>query len=214
MNDRPFARDEIMEEIARENAAADNGIIRKFETGATRDTDTEKHDPEGFLSPIVIERFNEYMHKNRKQKDGQLRDSDNWQKGIPIPVYRKSLWRHFQDQWLYFRGFGDQARESLEDALCGILFNTMGILFEVLKSKKKDPSPNAGLCGMSFPAGKIHPANPKIVLEPKSSFFRNEVIRNAVGSIEIEVGQLTKSGRETLARIIGEAFEKLDEEKN
>ena len=57
--------------------------MRNFDTGATRDVDTNKLDFEGFLSPVVLERYAEYMHKNRVQADGNLRDSDNWQKGIP-----------------------------------------------------------------------------------------------------------------------------------
>ena len=31
--------------------------IRKFKTGATRDIDSGKIDPEGYISPIVIKRF-------------------------------------------------------------------------------------------------------------------------------------------------------------
>ena len=107
-------------------------IVRTFDTGATRDLDTTKHDPEGFLSPLVIMRYNEYMTTNRVQKDGSTRDSDNWQKGIPLPVYMKSMWRHFHDVWLYQRGYGYKAKEPLEIALCGLLFNVMGYLHEVL----------------------------------------------------------------------------------
>lgn len=109
--------------------------VRQFETGATRDQDLTKHDPEGFLSPLVIDRFNEYMHKNRHQADGNLRDSDNWQKGIPLSAYMKSLWRHFLDVWHHHRQTG-KAHESLEEALCGVMFNSMGMLHEILKEKK------------------------------------------------------------------------------
>lgn len=69
--------------------------IRTFDTGATRDTDEGKLDFEGFLSPLALERFAEYMNKHRQQSDGSLRDSDNWQKGIPVKQYMKSMWRHF-----------------------------------------------------------------------------------------------------------------------
>ena len=109
------------------------GDVRQFETGATRDIDVDKHDPEGFLSPLVILAFNEYMHKNRHQRDGSLRDSDNWQKGIPLPAYMKSMWRHFFDVWLHHRGLGQKAKEPLKVALCGLLFNVMGYLHETLK---------------------------------------------------------------------------------
>ena len=109
------------------------GKIRKFETGATRDTDEGKYDYEGFLSPLVIERFGEYMNKHRKQSDGSLRDSDNWQKGIPKTAYMKSLWRHFMDLWKEHRGL--KSREGIEDALMAILFNVMGYAHEILKEK-------------------------------------------------------------------------------
>jgi hypothetical protein len=108
--------------------------MRNFKTGATRDTDKDKYDYEGFLSPLVIERFGEYMHKHRLQADGKLRDSDNWQKGIPKEAYMKSGWRHFMDWWKEHRGI--PSREGLEDALCAILFNVSGYLHEHLKNKK------------------------------------------------------------------------------
>lgn len=111
------------------------GEIRKFDTGATRDTDQGKFDFEGFLSPLVIERFGEYMTKHRKQSDGSLRDSDNWQKGIPKDAYMKSGWRHFFDWWKEHRGLG--SKEGLEEALCALMFNVMGYLHEYLKLKKK-----------------------------------------------------------------------------
>jgi hypothetical protein len=107
--------------------------IRAFETGATRDTDTAKPDFEGFMSPLVVQRFGEYMHKHRVQADGTMRASDNWQKGMPLAEYIKSGWRHFLDWWLAHRGF--PSREGIEDALCGILFNVNGYLHELLKAK-------------------------------------------------------------------------------
>ena len=110
--------------------------MRHFDGGATRDTDDTKLDYEGFLSPVVLERYARYMHKNRQTAEG-LRDSDNWQDGIPTKVYIKSAWRHFMDLWLHHRGRGGMAREDLEDALCGVLFNIMGYLFEVLRESEK-----------------------------------------------------------------------------
>ena len=74
--------------------------MRVFDTGATRDADIGKNDYEGFLSPLVIQRYGKYMNKHRKQVDGKLRDSDNWQKGFGenhYAVCMKSLWRHFMD---------------------------------------------------------------------------------------------------------------------
>jgi len=112
----------------------DDGVIRKFETGATRDTSQGKLDYEGFLSPLVLRRYAEYMNKCRVQSDGNLRESDNWQRGIPQDVYMKSLWRHFMDVWTLHRKRADH-KEAMGDALCAVLFNAMGMLHERLKER-------------------------------------------------------------------------------
>lgn len=109
--------------------------MRTFDSGAVRHTDNGKLDFEGFLSPIVIQRYAEYLHVHRIQADGQLRASDNWQKGIPKDVYMKSLWRHFENLWLLHRGY--DCTESLEDALCAIMFNAMGYLHNTQQKASK-----------------------------------------------------------------------------
>lgn len=117
--------------------------IREFETGATRDTDLNKPDYEGFLSPLVLKRFGEYMNKHRKQSDGKLRDSDNWQKGFGdkhFNVCMKSLTRHFMDLWLFHRGY--RGRETIDDALAGILFNAMAYWFKLLEGREKSENEN------------------------------------------------------------------------
>jgi hypothetical protein len=106
--------------------------IRKFDTGATRNTDTGKYDYEGFLHPLVLEAFAAYMHSNRRQRDGTYRDSDNWQKGIPLAVYIKSNWRHFVDLWKSQRGI--RVPEGELGASAGVLFNTMGWMLERMKA--------------------------------------------------------------------------------
>jgi len=105
--------------------------IRKFDTGAFRDTEEGKLDIEGFINPLVIKSFCEYMHKHRFIADKTLRNSDDWQKGIPQDVYIKSLSRHYLDLWLEHRGY--KSREGKIDALNGILFNVMGYYLEELK---------------------------------------------------------------------------------
>lgn len=109
-------------------------VIRVFESGANRNPDTDKLDYEGFLSPLVLQRYAEYMHKNRRLANGDLRDSDNWQKGIPQDSLMKSGFRHFVDWWQNHRGV--PAREDVEEACCGLLFNVMGYLHNYLKEKK------------------------------------------------------------------------------
>ena len=115
--------------------------IRQFDTGATRDTDIGKLDYEGFLSPIVLQRYAIYLNKHRIQSDGKLRDSDNWQKGIPIVEYMKSKCRHFINTWLIHRGHKIYDKGNLidlEESLCAEIFNTMGYLFEILKKGKQN----------------------------------------------------------------------------
>lgn len=102
--------------------------MRTFETGATRDSDSDKFDYEGFLSPLFLEGFAAYMHMHRHQTDGSLRASDNWQKGIPIEQYVKSLLRHVFDLWRSHRqGVVDY------EAAYGVMFNIQGYVHENLK---------------------------------------------------------------------------------
>ena len=102
--------------------------MRKFPSGATRNTDQGKIDPEGFLSAPALGAFFQYMNKHRTQADGQLRASDNWQRGFPIEVYMKSAWRHFFAVWRGHRG----GKIEVDD-LCATLFNIQGLLHETLK---------------------------------------------------------------------------------
>lgn len=101
---------------------------RTFASGATRDNMEGKLQYEGFLSPLVLERYAQYMDKHRLQSDGSLRAPDNWTKGIPSEAYKDSLIRHVFDAWIAWRsGNIDQ------EILCAIMFNVMGLLYEELK---------------------------------------------------------------------------------
>lgn len=115
-------------------------MIKQFTTGATRHNDPDKLEYEGFLSPIVLEEYARYMHAHRKQADGTLRAPDNWQKGIPQLSYKRSLLRHVWAAWKAWRGYrlepemigGEMRPPTLLECLCGILFNTMGLMHELL----------------------------------------------------------------------------------
>jgi hypothetical protein len=113
-----------------------NETVRTFETGATRSAEGDKPDYEGFLSPRVIIRFGEYMHKHRRQADGTLRASDNWQKGMGTKTYIKSLFRHFVTVWGLHRA-GQDETDTQEENLCACLFNNQGMLDEILKAREK-----------------------------------------------------------------------------
>ena len=114
---------------------------RYFDTGATRDTDEGKLDFEGFLSPVVLRRYAEYMHVHRFQSDGEVRPADNWTKGIPQEAYMKSMARHFFAVWENQRvlvaspnwGQFQEDQEQVENDLCALLFNVMGLLYEHLR---------------------------------------------------------------------------------
>lgn len=117
----------------------DNGTIREFGTGATRNTAEEKPDYEGYLNPLVIEAFGKYMLKHQKQTDGSMRGSDNWQNLFGekhFDVCIKSLWRHFLDLWREHRGY--KSREGLDNALNGILFNTMAYYYKILRDREEN----------------------------------------------------------------------------
>ena len=110
--------------------------MRKFDTGATRRSLEGKPQYEGYLSPIVIKRFGEYMLKHQTQADGQRREPDNWQRGIDKKSYMDSMVRHLVDVWLHHRGCGEEATEDLEEALCALRFNVDGYLFETLTARQ------------------------------------------------------------------------------
>lgn len=112
--------------------------MRRFESGATRDSEEDKLDYEGFFSPRVLRRRAEYMHEHRIQVDGELRPADNWQKGIPPQAYMKSLVRHFFHAWEYYRGDGKHPSKEFEDALCAICFNAEGLLYELSRYMSED----------------------------------------------------------------------------
>lgn len=116
----------------------DTTTIRTFNTGANRNSDENKLDFEGFLSPLVLKSYAEYMHKNTLLEDGTRRDSDNWQKGIPLDAYMKSMYRHFFDVWSRHRGLSTP--EVQKQNLCGLLFNVMGMLHELIKEEAAEPT--------------------------------------------------------------------------
>ena len=133
--------------------------IRTFGSGATRDTDEGKLDFEAALSPIVVERFVQYMCKNKKQANGKIRECDNWQ-GLFGPAHLnvclKSAMRHMWSWWKAHRGYS--VADGLEDAVCGVIFNAMAYLFKILNERterdlaiarqsQNDTSIEAGLDG-------------------------------------------------------------------
>jgi len=107
--------------------------MRQFDTGATRNSIEGKLSYFRALSPAVLRRYVQYLDKHRTQADGNLRDFDNWKRGIPKDIYMDSLLRHVHDTWLMFLGHASSGQScGMEDLLCAILFNASGLLFELL----------------------------------------------------------------------------------
>jgi hypothetical protein len=110
---------------------------RTFSTGANRNSDDGKLDIEGFINPLALQTYCEYMHKHRHLEDGTLRASDNWQKLFGeehISVCTKSLLRHAHDVWMENRGY--ESREGIDDALGGVIFNAFAIWLKVLEDRR------------------------------------------------------------------------------
>lgn len=132
----------VCDDIIQRNHEAPD--VRQFATGAKRSADHDRIDPEGFLSPLVIERFSAYLHKHRTMPDGSQRESDNWQKGMPLATYMKGAWRHLLHWWTRHRGFpvtDPKAAANIEEDLCALIFNASGYLHEILKARVQHSPP-------------------------------------------------------------------------
>ena len=133
----PLRRVERMPNLPTANSASPR-VPRTFESGATRDMLTDKPQYEGYLSPLALRAFGAYMLRHQVQKDGTVRASDNWQRGIPREVYMDSLLRHIVDVWLHHDGYRRLATEPYQDALCGAWFNLQGLLYEACRVQSED----------------------------------------------------------------------------
>lgn len=120
--------------------------MREFESGATRDTAEGKLDYVRALSPIVLERYVQYLNAHRRQADGSMRAFDNWKKGIPVDTYLEGLGRHFLSAWMLAQGYSAEDNHgpvTLEDSLCAIIFGASGWLHEIIKDKRSKKTPES-----------------------------------------------------------------------
>lgn len=109
---------------------------RQFKTGADRSADTGKPHFERALSPLVLQRFAEYM---RDHNIPAGRREDQWQLGFPDESWIDSGWRHFHAWWCLSRGIPatDEKGKAIdiEEAICGLFFNVQGALHQILLRK-------------------------------------------------------------------------------
>lgn len=97
--------------------------IRKFESGAVRDSEAKKEDYIETISWTAFKRYAEFM-TGKKNRYG----SGNFKKGIPIDAYERSLIRHITKYLI--NKFENGSLEKEEDHLCSMLFNIFGIIHE------------------------------------------------------------------------------------
>lgn len=97
--------------------------MRKFDTGAVRDDETDKIDFVETISWTAFARYARYM-TGKKNKYGQ----GNFKKGIPIDAYERSLLRHIHKYLVNKYEKGDE--EAGEDHLSAVVFNVFGIMHE------------------------------------------------------------------------------------
>lgn len=110
--------------------------MRKWKSGGIRDTDEGKIDFRGFLCPVVLKKYGEYMAKHQTQADGKKRESDNWKKGFGdkhFDVCMSSLLRHVHDMWMEHEG--EKSRDGIEDAMMGSIFNLIAYANKFYKKK-------------------------------------------------------------------------------
>lgn len=130
--------EKVVDSLIGRSEAQPAPIMATFSTGATRSADNgNKLAYKGYISPRVLRRFAQYMHKHRVQADGQVREADNWKKGMSRARYKDSLLRHQIELWLAWDGAeihpeGPRDPQDEEELLCAILFNGQGLLHEML----------------------------------------------------------------------------------
>ena len=172
---------------------------------ASHDSNSEgKLDYEGFLSPLVLRRYAEYMHQHREQADGKLQASDNWQKGIPLNAYMKSLWRHFMVLWTLHRGSIEGVGDR-EDACCTVIFNASGYLHELLDQRRAIELVDYKPKGLS-PWGKP-PLGPDTLIPVRGKIIESEMIGPVVENRVVHVDDAKELPQFPAAGLMPEAGE-------
>lgn len=145
--------------------------MRNFNTGATRDTIEGKMQLSGYIHPLVLKAYGDYMLKHQKQADGKFREADNWQKGMAKDVYLDSLIRHVLDVWLEHKGY--PSRDGLREALCACLFNVMGYLYEdLMEDEGHRAACGSGLRG---PTKNAPASEPEPEREPATGLYQSRL---------------------------------------
>lgn len=126
----------ILQACPRNEQSTLNGAKIEFKSGAIRTSAANEVDPEAAWSVLVVDCYNEYMFECSFLPNGERRNEDNWQKGIPDDSLAKSFVRHAHDVWYIMRKH--KARHTFLRACCGVLFNCMGLLHNYLKEHPEE----------------------------------------------------------------------------
>lgn len=119
-----------------------------YVSGAKRSAADGRPDPANCVSAWAMEFYANYMLKHQTCADGTKREANNWKYGMPMPRYMSSLGRHYYELsklWdkIYLYGEGTEENcAAFEEALGGVLFNSMGLAHAV--ERLKDEVQKAG----------------------------------------------------------------------
>ncbi len=105
--------------------------IRKFSSGAIRESEEQKEDYTETISWTSFKRYAKYM-TSKKNKYG----SGNFKKGMDIPSYERSMLRHVQK---YMENkYEEGIIETDQDHLSAIVYNVFGIMHEEERIRKNE----------------------------------------------------------------------------
>ncbi len=110
--------------------------IRKFTTGAVRDSEDGKESYGETISWTGLRLYAEFM-TSKKKKYGE----GNFKKGIPDESYEESLIRHYQK---YMENKYEKGDREIGDIfgnymhICAIIFNAFGLLHNFGMRKKEE----------------------------------------------------------------------------
>lgn len=123
----------IQEMLASQSAT--HPAVRTLDGGATRDLADHKPEYHRFLCPKVLAYYCEqYMMPHQNTAAGR-READNWKGGFGLDVVIASLSRHYWAVWKKWDAHELSDEDTMQD-LCGILFNTMAMMREIMEAKK------------------------------------------------------------------------------
>jgi hypothetical protein len=113
------ARFEFIESGPDYSDLAEEQPIRKFETGAVRDTNVGKSRPD-LISPYMLEALGKVLAEGASHYGDR-----NWEKGMPQEVFKESAARHYV-AWMMNKTDEDHAAKLIFNIMAWIHFREIG----------------------------------------------------------------------------------------